>query len=343
MRLDETPGTSGGKEQRLSGIGVSPGIAIGPAYIGDRGELPVSENRIADGDIEAERARFGEAIATSTKQLRKLKSRATALPGSAADEIGYVLDAHLAMLANSRLIRGVHQRVARQRINAERAIQLEIEEIAKTFATMKDPYLAARIDDIRVVGARLIRNLLKKPYVAYSGLSGGAIILAEEVTPADTALMDPRRIGGFATEFGGPEGHTAIMARALGLPAVLGVPGLLARARADARVVVDGSAGTVILDPSPATVEDYQERHEEYIRERRQFGRLRRVPAITRDSVEIRLEANLELPVELEQALANGAMGLGLVRTEFLYMNRDRKSTRLNSSHRTTSYAVFCL
>ncbi len=323
MRLDETPGAAARKEQRLSGIGVSPGIAIGPAYIGDRGELPVSESRIAESAIETERARFAEAVATSAKQLRKLKSRATALPGSAADEIGYVLDAHLAMLANSRLIRGVHQRVARQRINAERAIQLEIEEIAKTFAAMKDPYLAARIDDIRVVGSRLIRNLLKKPYIAYSGLSGGAIILAEEVTPADTALMDPRRIGGFATEYGGPEGHTAIMARALGLPAVLGVPGLLARARADSRLVVDGSAGTVIIDPSPETVEDYQGRHEEYIRERRQFGRMRRVPAVTRDAVEIRLEANLELPVELEQALANGAMGLGLVRTEFLYMNRE--------------------
>ena len=323
MRIDETAGSAAGKEHRLSGIGVSPGIAIGPAYIGDRGELPVSESRLAQSDIEAERARFSEAVAASAKQLRKLKSRATALPGSAADEIGYVLDAHLAMLANSRLVRGVHQCIARQRINAERAIQLEIEEIGKSFAAMKDPYLAARIDDIRVVGARLIRNLLKKPYIAYSGLKGGAIILAEEVTPADTALMDPRRIGGFATEYGGPEGHTAIMARALGLPAVLGVPGLLEWARADARLVIDGSAGTVIVDPSPQTIEDYQGRHEEFVRERRQFGRMRRVPSITRDGVEIRLEANLELPVELEQALSSGAMGLGLVRTEFLYMNRE--------------------
>ncbi len=323
MRIDETPGTRGRQELRLSGIGVSPGIAIGPAYIGDRGELPVSESRIGDSDIEGERARFAEAVQASAKQLRKLKSRATALPGSAADEIGYVLDAHLAMLANSRLVRGVHQRVARQRINAERAIQLEIEELGKTFAAMKDAYLAARIDDIRVVGARLIRNLLKKPYIAYSGLSGGAIILAEEVTPADTALMDPRRIGGFATEYGGPEGHTAIMARALGLPAVLGVLGLLERAHGDARLVIDGSAGTVIIDPSPETVADYEERHAEFVRERRQFGRMRRLPAVTRDAVEIRLEANLELPVELEQALASGAMGLGLVRTEFLYMNRE--------------------
>src|SRR5437764_2102796 len=303
MRIGETPGGQGTKEQRLSGIGVSPGIAIGQAYIGDRGELPVKESRIGEGSVEPERTRFGEATATSPRQLRKLKSRATALPGSAADEIGFVLDAHLAMLANSRLIRGVNQRIARQRINAERAIQIEIEEIGKAFAAMPDPYLAARIDDIRVVGARLIRNLLKRPYIAYSGLSGGAIILAEEVTPADTALMDPRRIGGFAAEYGGPDSHTAILARALGLPAVLGVPGLSERARADVQVVVDGSAGQVIIDPSPETVREYRERHEAYARERRQFGRLRRVPAVTRDGIEIRLEANLELPVELEQAL----------------------------------------
>src|SRR5712672_2352149 len=323
MRIDETPGTAIAKEHKLKGIGVSPGIAIGLAYIGDRGELPVSESRIDEPQIEHERARFAEAVSTSIKQLRKLKTRAMALPGSAADEIGSVLDAHLAMLANSRLIRGVHRRIAKARINAERAIQLEIEEIGKTFAAMEDPYLAARIDDIRVVGARLIRNLLKKPYVPYSSLSGGAVILAEEVTPADTALMDPRRVGGFAAEFGGREGHTAIMARALGLPAVLGIPGLLDHARAEAPVIVDGTEGTVILEPAPETLRTYKARQQEDTRERRYLTRLRRLPATTRDDVEIRLEANVELPVEVEQALANGAVGLGLVRTEFLYMNRE--------------------
>src|SRR5947207_1996746 len=323
MRIDETPGTAIAKEHKLKGIGVSPGIAIGLAYIGDRGELPVSESRIDEAQIEHERARFAEAVSASIKQLRKLKTRAMALPGSAADEIGSLLDAHLAMLANSRLIRGVHRRIGRARINAERAIQIEIDEIGKTFSEMDDAYLAARIDDIRVVGARLIRNLLKKPYVAYSSLTGGAVILAEEVTPADTALMDPRRIGGFAAEFGGPESHTAIMARTLGLPAVLGVPGLLDSPRTPGQVVVDGSAGRVILDPSPETIETYREKQQEFARERRHLGRLRRVPAVTGDGIEIRLEGNLELPVELEQALANGAMGLGLVRTEFLYMNRE--------------------
>src|SRR6202045_2079061 len=323
MRIDGKPGSATGSEQRLTGIGVSPGIAIGAAYLGDRGELPVSESRIAKSAVDSERARFAEAVSVSVKQLRKLKTRATALPGSAAEEIGFLLDAHLAMLANSRLIRGVHQRIARTRVNAERAVELEIEEIGKTFAAMEDPYLAARIDDIRVVGARLIRNLLKKPYAPYPGLSGGAVILAEEVTPADTALMDRRRVGGFAAEFGGPNGHTAIMARALGLPAVLGIPGLLDRARGEVPVIVDGTEGAVILDPAPETIRAYKARQQEVARERRLLNRLRHLPATTRDDVEIRLEANVELPVEVEQALANGAAGLGLVRTEFLYMNRE--------------------
>src|SRR5437868_1079221 len=152
MRIDEKPGSATGSEQRLTGIGVSPGIAIGAAYLGDRGELPVSENRIAKSAIDNERARFAEAVSVSVKQLRKLKTRATALPGSAAEEIGFLLDAHLAMLANSRLIRGVQQRIATMRINAERAVQLEIDEIGRSFAAMKGPYLAGRIGDIRVVG-----------------------------------------------------------------------------------------------------------------------------------------------------------------------------------------------
>ncbi|MGA8401912.1 MAG: putative PEP-binding protein, partial [Stellaceae bacterium] len=310
-------------EQKLTGIGVSPGIAIGAAYIGDRGPIVVNETAIPENAVAAERARFGNAVTNAQKQLRKLKAHAGGLPGSASEEIGYLLDAHLAMLANSRLVRGVHQRIANARINAERAVELEIETIAKSFAAMKDSYLAARIEDIRVVGSRLIRNLMKKPYLPYATLGDGAIILAEDVTPADTALMDPRRIGGFAAVFGGPESHAAIMARALGLPAVMGVTSLIARARPDATVIIDGSEGAVILDPAPATLDAYRQRQETHTHERRRLARLRRLPAVTRDGVEIRLEANLELPIELDQALANGAVGLGLVRTEFLFLNRE--------------------
>jgi phosphotransferase system enzyme I (PtsI) len=326
MRIEEIAGAvpkTVAPEHRLSGLPVSPGIAIGPAYVGDGGDLPVAESHIPESEIETERGRFAEAVAVSLKQLRKVKTKAAALPGSAAEEVGYLLDAHLAMLSNSRLVRGVDERIARARINAERAVQIEIDEIAQSFAAMRDPYLAARIEDIRVVGTRLIRNLIEKPYVAYSGVAEGAVILADELTPADTALIDPQRIAGFATVSGGAESHTAIVARALGLPAVFAVSGLLEHVNSGDAVVVDGTSGSVIIGPSAETLRDYEARREAFARERRGLARLRKLPAVTRDGVEITLEGNLELPIELQQATANGAMGLGLVRSEFLYMNRD--------------------
>jgi phosphotransferase system enzyme I (PtsI) len=326
MRIDEPTGdnpTETPNEQRLPGLAVSPGIAIGPAHLGEGGNLPVHENRIREEEIEAERGRFAEAVAVSLNQLRRLKAKAAALPESAAEEVGYLLDAHLAMLSDSRLVRGADLRITKSRINAERAVQIEIDEIAKGFAAMRDPYLAGRIEDIRVVGTRLIRNLIKKPYVAYSEVPSGAVFLAEELTPSDAALMNPQRVAGFATVFGGAESHTAIVARALGLPAVLAVPGLLGRARPGGTVVIDGIEGCVIIDPAVGTICEYEARRDAFARERRHLGRLRNLPAVTRDGVEITLEANLELPIELQQAVANGARGLGLVRSEFFYMNRD--------------------
>jgi phosphoenolpyruvate-protein phosphotransferase (PTS system enzyme I) len=309
-------------ERILHGLGVSPGIAIGPAFVSDAGEVAVPEYRVATDKLEAEQERFAAAVSASLKQLRKLKGKAAALPDSAAEEVGYLLDAHIAMLTNSRLVRGVESRIGKERVNAERAVQMEIGEIGDSFAAMGDAYLAARGEDIRVVGARLIRNLTKTPYAALQHVAEGTIILAEELTPADTALMDPRRIAGFAAMLGGPEGHTAIMARALELPAVLGVAGLLGHIDSGDTVVVDGSDGTVVINPKRDTILRYQARQETFERAERQLGRLRRLPAVTRDDVEITLQANLELPRELEQALAAGAQGLGLVRTEFLYMNR---------------------
>src|SRR6516225_6874283 len=195
-------------ERRLPGLGVSPGIAIGPAYIAEGGDIPVRESHLPETEVELERGRFAEAVAVSLRQLRKLKVKTSGLPESAAEEVGYLLDAHLAMLSNSRLVRGVDRRITKSRINAERAVQLEIDEIAGGFAAMRDAYLAARIEDIRVVGTRLIRNLIKQPYTAYSTMPQGAILLADELTPADTALMDPQRVAGFATVFGGAESHT---------------------------------------------------------------------------------------------------------------------------------------
>src|SRR4051794_15787212 len=319
----ETGDGAAAEERSFHGIAVSPGIAIGPAHVSDHFDQAVPEYEIEAEQVEDERARFAAALAVSVKQLRKLKSKAQGLPDAASEEMGYLLDAHLSMLSNSRLVRGVENRIANDRHNAEWAVQAEIAAIGESFSAMRDAYLAARFDDIRIVGMRLIRNLAKRPFEALSHLPDGTVILAEELTPADTALMDPRRVAGFATVLGGSESHTSIMARALGLPAVVGVAGLLTQPGRREMVIVDGTAGTVVINPSPATIARYRERSDELRRQRRQLDKLRRFPAITRDGVEIALEANLELPRELEQATAAGATGLGLVRSEFLYMNRD--------------------
>ncbi len=323
MRNDGFAGDKPRGERVLHGLAVSPGIAIGPAVISDDREIAVPEYRVAADGIDEERERFATALAASLKQLKKLKGKAAGLPASAAEEMGYLLDAHIAMLTNSRLVRGVQRRISEERINAERAVQMEIGEIGDSFAAMGDAYLAARGEDIRVVGARLIRNLTKTPYTALQHVADGSVILAEELTPADTALMDPRRIAGFAAVLGGREGHTAIMARALELPAVLGVAGLLTQIESGDTVIVDGTAGAVVVNPRRETIQRYEAQQETLEREERLLARLRRLPAVTRDSVEITLQANLELPRELDQALAAGAQGLGLVRSEFLYMNRE--------------------
>jgi phosphotransferase system enzyme I (PtsI) len=309
-------------ERVLSGLGVSAGIAVGPAHLREAGALEVPEYAVPPERGEEEKARLAGAIERSQKQLRKLKAKSAALQGAAAEEIGYLLDAHLQMLTGSRLVRGAAKRIERDRINAEAAVQAEIHEIAKGFAQMDDAYLAGRADDVREVGARVVRNLLQRPYQAFSTLPPGSIVIAEELTPADTALLDPARVGGFATVLGGPESHTAIMARSLGLPAVLGVADLLRGAASGTPVVIDGTRGRVILNPAPATLAEYEGRQRELQREQRQLARIAKLPAETRDAVRVTLQANIELPRELAHARAVGAEGIGLLRTEFLFMNR---------------------
>ena len=317
------PGPAPDGGSLLTGLGVSPGISIGPAHVVDAGFVQVPEYVILPDERENEQARFHTAVAKAVKQLSKLKAKTAALPDAAAEEIAYLLDAHLSILSGSRLIRGVERRIRDQLANAEGAVHAEMTEIAQQFEAMDDPYLASRIQDIREVGNRLLRNLAQKKYKAFSGLEAGSIVIAEEITPADTALMDPGRIAGFATMLGGAEGHTAIMARSLGIPAVLGVAGLLKGVRSGQTVIVDGTVGRVVVDPHEATLADYHARRAELEADREQLRTLISLPAQTRDGTAVPLMANLELPREVAGALAIGADGVGLLRTEFLFMNRD--------------------
>ena len=312
-----------GKERSFEGVGVSSGIALGTAHLVETGAVHIPEYEISASQVEEEQARFAKAVATAQKQIRKLGAKAAGLHGAAAEEIAILLEAHLQMLSGSRVLRGVEHRIARDRINAEAAVQAEISDVAQEFAALDDPYIAARADDVREVGDRLIRNLTKAPFAAFSHLPEGTIIVAEDLTPADTALMDPAMIAGFTTLLGGAESHTAIMARSLGLPAVLGVAGLLGAIKSGDSLIIDGDEGRVIVRPSAETLAEYRRRLGAHQRDLRSLARLSRLPAVTRDGTEITLYANLELPRELGVALQAGAQGIGLLRTEFMFMNRD--------------------
>jgi phosphotransferase system enzyme I (PtsI) len=312
-----------GGEVVLDGLGVSPGVAIGPAHRHEAGEVPVPEHAVPAAGIDDELARFRAAVDAALRQIAKLKQRGARLPAAAGEEIGFLLDAHAQMLSGSRLVRGVEARIATARTNAEAAVQQETSSIAKAFAAMDDSYLAARVADVRDVGGRLLRNLTRTTFRAFSDLAEGTVVVAEDITPADTALMDPERIAAFACVAGGMEGHTAIMARSLGLPAVLGAAGLMEVAAPGDMVVVDGSAGRVVVRPEPATLAAYEEKRAAFLRAERQLRRLARLPAVTRDGIPVALHANLELPRDADLAMQHGAAGIGLLRSEFMFMNRD--------------------
>ncbi len=311
------------KEQNFDGLGVATGIAIGPAYVRQSGAIDVPERRIPKRKITSEQKRLQIAIRLARRQIRLLQSRATAKSGANGEELIYLLDAYLHMLQDSRLVRGAEKRIESDQINAEAAVKAEIASIANIFQSLDDSYIAARIDDIREVGNRLLRNLTKTPMRPFSAVPVGSIIIAEHLSPADTAQLDPDMVAGAATTGGSAEGHTAIMARALGLPTVLGTAGLTADVKTGDNIIVDGNAGRVIINPTIRTKNKYERRRSEHRKQTRRLDRLRNLEAVTRDSVEVILEANVELPIEMNMVAQAGAKGIGLLRTEFMFMNRD--------------------
>ncbi|MBF0356643.1 MAG: phosphoenolpyruvate--protein phosphotransferase, partial [Alphaproteobacteria bacterium] len=310
------------RERVLDGLAAAPGIAIGTAHRHEHGQLHVPEYRIPAGRLEEELERFSHAARLAARQVDDLLNKARRLPSAAAEEMGYLLEAYLQMLKGSRLVRGVAARIKSERINAESAVMREIGEIVEGLAAVDDSYLAARAADISEVGSRLIRALNKSAWRPFEQLNKNSAVLADELSPADTALLDPKLVVGLATEAGGMESHTAIMARSLGIPSVLGVQGLLEGVKGTETVIIDGGLGRVIIDPSPETLAKYRSLKARYINSRRQLAGLASLPAITRDGETISLLANLELPSEVESVLSAGAEGVGRLRSEFLFMNR---------------------
>ncbi|MCP5374157.1 MAG: phosphoenolpyruvate--protein phosphotransferase [Hyphomicrobiales bacterium] len=322
MRGEGTSKTASAKETVLTGLGVAPGIGIGVAYVREAGAIDAPEYEISAEQVEPECRRLRMAATAARRQIQRLQEKAQGIDGAAGEELGYLLDAYFHMLKDSRLVRGSDRRIREYHVNAEAAVHAEMKEIARQFAGMDDAYLAARVADVREVGNRLIRSLTRRGSASLADLPEDTLVVAEEVTPAEAAQLDPTRIRGIAAMVGGAEGHTAIMARALGMPAVLGVPGLLSHVRSGDTILVDGDAGRVVVNPGKRTLATFERRRRERLREARKLVRLKEKPAESRDGVTITLQANIELPIELRLLPDSGAQGIGLLRSEFQFMNR---------------------
>ena len=318
-------------EAVFAGIPVSAGVAIGAVFQAAEPAPVITRHKILAADSAAEGARLDAAVAQSRKQLTKLRARLAVLPEESQAEIAPLIEAYIRMLGPSRLIRAVRQRIEETLLSAESAVVAETDAIAATILAQGEPEMPAddlaslerRAEEVREIGRRLVRNLTRAPYRSFAALPAGAVLISETLRPSDAALLDPSRLAGVATEEGGAEGHTSVMLRALGVPSVLGATGLAHAIRPGDVAVVDGSAGTVVLNPTAATLAAARRAVTGFARERQRFGRLRRLPAETLDGETVELQANLELPLELPLIAQSGAVGIGLLRTEFLFMNRE--------------------
>ncbi len=335
---------SRGTERRFGGRGLYPGVAIGPVGFAEEEPTLVAARTLQPSETGAELVRLDEAVQRSLRQIEKLKARLAFLSDDSQAEIAPLLDAYRQMLGPSRLLRNVRGRIVERKQNAETAVMAEAESLAQLLTPLVPAAPAVwasgdsgpgadledveagqrRAEEVREIGRRLIRNLARAPFRSFSNLAPGTVLVTEQLRPADAALIDPARIAAVVMDDGGTADHTAIMLRALGIPAVLGVVGFAARARAGERVVVNGERGSVVLDPSPATLAAAEREVAAYARERQRLARLRTLPATLSGGEAVELQANLELPAELPLIAQAGAAGIGLLRTEFLFINAER-------------------
>ena len=307
----------------FQGIGIAAAcpVAIGPAFIDTRGRLGVAHAIIESEQIEAEIARFDLAVAAARRGLQMVRSQ---IPGSTPPKVIELVDAHLLMLDDATLLEEVRRIVANERCNAEWALQRHRDALVEVFDQMDDPYLRTRRDDIEHIVHQIQRHLHTEGGSAeLDGLGlERAVVVARDLTPADAILLRQRGAAAFVTEFGGPMSHTAILARSLGVPAVMGVHDITHYLRSGELLVVDGETGTVLAKADTSTLEYYRQRIRASEERQRRLRNLVDQPTRTRDGVTVSLQANLELPEDVEIARANGISGVGLYRTEFLYMNR---------------------
>lgn len=305
--------------KRLTGIAASPGIAIAKAFRFGHAAPAPEKKTIAEAETEAEAGRFREAVRLAQGEIEEIRALTERRLGARKAEI---FEAHLMLLEDPDLVDAAADKIADERINAEYALFEVTNAVVDMLQEMDDEMLRERAADVKDVSGRVMGHLIGQPYASLSGLAEEAIVIAEDLTPSDTAQLDLNVALGFATVVGSRTSHSAIMARSLELPAIVGIGAEAAAIESGTVVILDATEGTVIVDPSEEELREYRAKKAAYDERRAKLKLLSALPSVSADGVQLELAANIGGVEDLAKVLENGADGIGLFRTEFLYMGR---------------------
>ncbi|WNS46438.1 phosphoenolpyruvate--protein phosphotransferase [Paenibacillus sp. MMS20-IR301] len=304
---------------KISGIAASAGIAVAKAFILKHPDYTITKSSISD--VELEVVKLESALEISKGELKRIKERTLAELGEKKAEI---FESHLLILEDPELISPVLDKIREEAVNADYALQEVATQFIEMFENMKSSYLQERAADMRDVTKRVLNHLLGISYVSPAEISEEVIVIAEDLTPSDTAQLNRKYVKGFTTNIGGRTSHSAIMARSLEIPAVVGTKKVMSEVKAGDLVIVDGLSGDVLVNPSEAEVALYVAKQKEYDLQIAEWKKLREEPTVSADGKHVELAANIGTPNDVAGVIENGGEGVGLYRTEFLYMGRDK-------------------
>ena len=306
----------------IKGIAASDGVAIAKAYLLVEPDLTFDNETVTD--TEAEVAKFNGALNTSKVELTKIRSNAEQQLG--ADKAA-IFDAHLLVLEDPELIQPIEDKIKNENVNAAQALTDVSNQFITIFESMDNEYMAERAADIRDVSKRVLAHILGVDLPNPSIIDESVVIIGNDLTPSDTAQLNKQYVQGFVTNIGGRTSHSAIMSRSLEIPAVVGTKSITEEVEAGDIIIVDGMTGDVIINPSEDVVAEYQEKRDNFFKDKKELQKLRDAESVTEDGHHVELAANIGTPNDLPGVIENGAEGIGLYRTEFLYMGRDQMPT----------------
>jgi len=308
----------------LQGISVSPGVAIGEAVILDAEDYRIPYRCVSDDSVEGELRRLNSAIVQS---IEELEQQSEWLRSNLGRDAANVFEWHVGVLQDAQLRKGIEQLIADKSASAAYAASTVMRNYQRRFMQMSNPLLVERIRDVRDIERRLLRNILGESREDLTHLTKPAILVAHDLTPTQTAQLADTKVVGVALDIGASTSHTAILLRSWGQPAVIGLNDVSTRVSGGDTVVIDGSNRLVVANPTASTLSDYRERRDKFVRLSDELSELRDLPAVTEDGIRIALMSNIEFPAEAATGVAKGSDGIGLYRTEFLFLRPEGSPT----------------